>query len=234
MTFWDHLEELRRCILRSLAVAASFAVLAFCFKDELFAIVLGPKDISVRLINTELTSQFMIHLQVAFYAGLVIAAPYVIYELYRFISPALYDNEKKYAGRIILSSYMMFMSGVLFSYFVVFPFTIRFLGNYQVTEEVNNLISLSSYIDTFVVLCLMMGVVFELPILSWLLGKLGLINRQLMRYYRRHALVAILVVAAVITPTSDAFTLLIVSAPIYLLYEVSTFVVPKSPHSPFS
>ncbi len=227
MTFWDHLEELRRCILRSLAVATTFAVLAFCFKDELFSIVLAPKDPSVQLINTELTSQFMIHLQVAFYAGLIIAAPYVIYELYKFVSPALYDNEKRYATRIILSSYVMFLSGMLFSYYVVFPFTIRFLGNYQVTDEVNNLISLSSYIDTFVVLCLMMGVVFELPILSWLLGKLGLLNRPLMQQYRRHALVAILIIAAVITPTSDAFTLLIVSAPIYFLYEISTFVVPK-------
>jgi len=227
MTFWDHLEELRHCILRSLAVAVAFAVLAFCFKDELFAIVLGPKDESVRLINTELTSQFMIHLQVSFYAGLVIAAPYVIFELYKFISPALYENEKKYASRIILSSYVMFLSGMLFSYYVVFPFTIRFLGNYQVMDEVSNLISLSSYIDTFVVLCLMMGVVFELPVLSWLLGKLGLLDRSLMQQYRRHSVVAILIIAAVITPTSDAFTLMIVSAPIYFLYELSIFVVPK-------
>lgn len=229
MTFWDHLEELRHCILRSLAVAVTFAVLAFCFKDELFAVVLAPKDPAVTLINTELTSQFMIHMQVAFYAGIVLAAPYIIYELYKFVSPALYENEKHYATRLILCCYLMFLSGTVFSYFVVFPFTIRFLGNYQVTEEVSNLISLSSYIDTFIVLCLMMGAVFELPILSWFLGRLGLLNRELMQTYRRQALVAILIVAAVITPTSDAFTLLIVSAPIYLLYEVSTFVVPKRP-----
>lgn len=227
MTFWDHLDELRNCILRSLAVTAVFAVLAFVFKDELFAVVMHPKGDDLQLINTELTSQFMIHMTVSFYAGLVMAAPYIIYELYKFISPALYQNEKRYASRIISSAYVMFLLGTVFSYFLVFPFTISFLGNYQVSDEVQNMISLSSYIDTFVVLCLMMGAVFELPVLSWFLGKLGLLSRELMQRYRRHAIVLILIVAAFITPTPDAFTLLIVSAPIYLLYEVSVFVVPR-------
>lgn len=227
MTFWDHLDELRNCILRSLAVVVIFAVLAFCFKDELFMVIFYPKDPNLSLINTELTSQFMIHLIVSFYAGIIAAAPYIIYELYKFISPALYQNEKKYATRIVGSGYVMFILGTLFCYFVVFPFTISFLGNYQVSDDVQNLISLSSYIDTFVILSLMMGAVFELPVLSWFLGKLGLLNRQLMQQYRRHAIVAILIIAALITPTPDAFTLLIVSAPIYLLYELSIFVVPK-------
>lgn len=227
MTFWDHLDELRNCILRSLAVVVIFAVLAFCFKDELFWVIFYPKDPNLSLINTELTSQFMIHLIVSFYAGIIAAAPYIIYELYKFISPALYQNEKKYATRIVGSGYVMFILGTLFCYFVVFPFTISFLGNYQVSDDVQNLISLSSYIDTFVILSLMMGAVFELPVLSWFLGKLGLLNRQLMQQYRRHAIVAILIIAALITPTPDAFTLLIVSAPIYLLYELSIFVVPK-------
>ena len=126
----------------------------------------------------------------------------------------------------------MFMSGVVFSYFVVFPFTFRFLGNYQVSEEVENMISLSSYIDTFVILSLMLGVVFELPVVSWFLGKLGLLNRELMHKYRRHAIVFILIVAAFITPTSDAFTLMIVSLPIYILYELSAYVVPKKKQNP--
>ena len=227
MNFWDHLEVLRRCILRSLAVATIFAILAFYFKDEIFAVVLAPKDDSLKLINTELTSQFMIHLRISFYTGVLVAAPYILVEMYYFVSPALYQNERKYATRIVLSSYLMFILGIVFSYFVVFPFTLRFLGGYQVSREVENLISLSSYIDTFLVLSLMMGVVFELPVLTWLLGKMGLINRQLMQQYRRHAVVAILVVAAIITPTTDAFTLLIVSVPIYLLYELSIYVVPK-------
>ena len=227
MTFWDHLEELRGCILRSLAVAMVFALLAFGFKDELFTIVLGPKDPSVQLINTELTSQFMIHMMVSFYAGIIMAAPYIIYELYKFISPGLYQQEKRYAVRIVTSGYVMFMAGVVFSYFVVFPFTFRFLGNYQVSDDVKNMISLTSYIDTFVILSLMLGVVFELPVISWFLGKLGLLNRELMHSYRRHAIVLILIVAAFITPTSDAFTLMIVSLPIYILYELSAYVVPK-------
>lgn len=227
MTFWDHLEELRGCILRSLAVAMVFALLAFGFKDELFAVVLGPKDPSVQLINTELTSQFMIHMMVSFYAGIIMAAPYIIYELYKFISPGLYQQEKRYAVRIVTSGYVMFMAGLVFSYFVVFPFTFRFLGNYQVSADVKNMISLTSYIDTFVILSLMLGVVFELPVISWFLGKLGLLNRELMHSYRRHAIVLILIVAAFITPTSDAFTLMIVSLPIYILYELSAYVVPK-------
>lgn len=227
MTFWDHLEELRRCILRSLALTTAFALLAFYFKDELFAILLAPKDEAVQLINTELTSQFIVHMTISFYTGILFATPYIIYELYKFVSPALYRNEKRYTTGIVISGYFMFLAGIAFSYFVVFPFTFSFLGNYQVSTEVENMISLSSYIDTFVILSLMMGIVFELPVLSWLLGKFGLLNRDLMQKYRRHAIVAILIIAAVITPTADAFTLMIVSVPIYLLYEISTFVVPK-------
>lgn len=202
-------------------------MLAFGFKDELFAVVLAPKDPAVQLINTELTSQFMIHMMISFYAGIIVATPYIIYELYKFISPALYQNEQRYATRIVCSGYVMFMAGALFSYYVVFPFTFRFLGNYQVADDVQNMISLSSYIDTFVILSLMMGIVFELPVVSWFLGKLGLLNRGLMQRYRRHAIVVILIVAAIITPTSDAFTLMIVSLPIYILYELSTLVVPR-------
>mgnify|MGYP003292770865 CR=1 FL=1 len=232
MTFWEHLDELRNGILRSLAVVTIFALLAFGFKDELFAIVLAPKDPDIRLINTELTSQFMVHMTISFYAGIVAATPYIIYELYKFIAPALYQHERRYATRIVLSGYIMFMAGAMFSYFVVFPFTFRFLGNYQVSADIDNLISLSSYIDTFVILSLMMGTVFELPVVSWFLGKLGLLNRQLMQRYRRHAIVAILIVAAFITPTTDAFTLFIVALPVYLLYELSTFVVPKDSLTP--
>lgn len=227
MTFWDHLDELRNAVLRSLGVVLLFAVLAFYFKDELFDVVFAMKDPSVRLINTELTSQFMIHMTMSFYAGIIVAMPYIIYELYRFISPALYDNERKYATRLVGSGYVMFILGTLFSYFVVFPFTFLFLGTYQVDENVENMISLTSYIDTFVVLTMMMGLVFQLPVVSWIMGKMGLINRQLMQSYRRHAVVAILVIAAFITPTTDAVTLFIVALPVYLLYELSIFVVPR-------
>ena len=227
MTFWDHLDELRMVLLRCLAVTAVAACLAFVFKDEVFAVVLAPKDPNVQLINTELTSQFVIHMMVSFYVGLLVTAPYVLFEVYRFVAPALYQNEKRYATHVVLSGYLMFMLGTAFCYFVVFPITFRFLGNYQVSGDVTNLISLQSYIDTLLVLCLMMGTVFEIPVLTWLLGKMGVVNGTILRRYRRHAIVAIVVVAAIITPTSDAFTLLIVSVPMYLLYEVSIWLVRK-------
>ena len=237
MTFWDHLEELRRVLLRCIAVVALFAVLAFIFKDEVFAIIFAPKSPNflprifgsspdIQLINTELTRQFVIHMMTSFYVGIIVAAQYILYELYRFISPALYQNERRYSTPLVISSYIMFMLGTLFSYFIVFPITFRFLGNYQVDSSVENLISLESYIDTLVFLSLAMGIVFEIPILTWLLGRLGILRRQQMQQYRRHAFVIILIIAAIITPTSDAFTLAIVSLPMYILYELSIMLLP--------
>lgn len=239
MTFWDHLEELRRVLLRCITVVALVAVLAFVFKDEVFAVIFAPKSPNflprlfgsspdIQLINTELTRQFIVHMMTSFYVGIIVAAPYILYELYRFISPALYQNERRYSTPLIISSYIMFMLGTLFSYFIVFPITFRFLGSYQVDSSVENLISLESYIDTLVFLSLAMGIVFEIPILSWLLGRLGILHRQQMQQYRRHAIVIILIIAAIITPTSDAFTLAIVSMPMYILYELSILLVPSA------
>lgn len=225
MTFWDHLDELRSVLLRCVAAIAAVACLAFVFKDEVFSVVLAPKDAGIRLINTELTSQFVIHMMVSCYVGLLVTAPYLLFELYRFVAPALYQNERRYATHVVLSGYVMFMLGTAFAYFVVFPITFRFLGNYQVSADVTNMISLQSYIDTLMVLMLMMGVVFEIPVVTWLLGRMGVVNGTLLRRYRRHAIVLIVVVAAIITPTSDAFTLAIVSVPMYLLYEGSIWLV---------
>ena len=238
MTFWDHLEELRRVLLRCIIVVALFAFLAFLFKDEVFFVIFAPKSPhflpaifgtspDVQLINTELTRQFIVHMTTSFYVGIIVAAPYIIFELYRFISPALYENERRYTTPLVIASYYMFMLGVLFSYFILFPITFRFLAGYQVDTSIQNLISLESYIDTLTFLSLAMGIVFEIPILSWLLGKLGILHRQTMQQYRRHAIVIILIIAAIITPTSDAITLAIVSIPMYLLYEVSILLVPK-------
>lgn len=237
MTFWDHLEELRRVLLRCIIVVTLFAILAFCFKDEVFWIIFLPKSPhflpvifgetpDVQLINTELTRQFVVHMITSFYVGLIVAAPYIIFELYRFISPALYENERRYSTPLVIASYVMFMVGVLFSYFVLFPITFRFLAGYQVDRSVQNLISLESYIDTLTFLSLAMGIVFEIPILSWLLGRMGILHRGQMQQFRRHAIVMILIIAAIITPTSDAITLAVVSLPMYLLYEVSILLVP--------
>ncbi len=180
---------------------------------------------SVELINTELSQQFITHITMSIYAACFVVAPYILFELFRFVSPALYDTERRYTSVVMACSYVMFMLGAALSYYLIFPLTFRFLGTYQVSAEVANHIVLSSYIGTLMLLTFMMGVMFELPILCWLFAKLGFINASFLRTYRRHAVVGLLVVAAVITPTSDVVTLMLVATPIYLLYEVSILVV---------
>mgnify|MGYP002522879332 CR=1 FL=1 len=238
LTFWDHLDELRSVIIRILVISVLAGIVAFCLKDELFAIVLAPRSsdfvtyrlmgvepFSIHLMNTGLTEQFMIHMKTAFFAGFLVASPYVIYLLFRFVSPALYDNERKYATALVSSGYLMFVLGTLLNYFLIFPLTVKFLGTYQVSEDVANMLTLQSYMDTLLMMSLVMGIVFELPVVSWLLGRMGLVNAQMMSQWRKHAIVAILVVAAIITPTTDAFTLFIVALPIWLLYELSILIV---------
>lgn len=238
LTFWDHLDELRSVFIRILVVTAAAAVVAFCLKDELFAIVLAPRSsdfityrlmgvepFCVNLMNTGLTEQFMIHIKTAMYAGILVALPYIIYMLFGFISPALYDNERKYATLLCGSGYVMFMLGTLLNYFLIFPLTVKFLGTYQVSEDVANMLTLQSYMDTLLMMNLVMGIVFELPVVSWILGRMGLVNARMMQSFRRHAVVAIVAVAAIITPTTDAFTLIVVALPIWLLYELSIVIV---------
>ncbi|WP_278364992.1 twin-arginine translocase subunit TatC [Butyricimonas virosa] len=250
-SFWDHLDILRASLVKIAAMTAVFAVVAFFFKEALFSVILAPKDADfityrwlyffsgwvtdeqaqdfyVKLINTGLAQQFMIHMKVAMCTGVLCASPYILYQLFRFVSPALYANERKYVVRVVGYGYIMFMVGVLISYFLIFPLTFRFLGTYQVSDQVENMISLQSYISTLLMMSLAMGIVFEIPILSWLFAKLGFISADFMRRYRRHAVVIILVVAAIITPTSDVFTLLLVSLPMWLLYEVSIWIVKRS------
>ena len=238
MTFWDHLDELRSVIIRTMVVTVVAAAVAFCLKEQLFEIVLAPRTsdfityrlmgvepFNIHLMNTGLTEQFMIHLKTAMYAGMLVALPYIIYLLFRFVSPALYDNERKYATLLCTSGYLMFMVGTLLNYFLIFPLTVKFLGTYQVSEDVANMLTLQSYMDTLLMMNLVMGIVFELPVVTWILGRMGLVNARMMRSMRRHAVVAILVIAAIITPTTDAFTLFIVALPIWLLYEVSILIV---------
>ena len=241
MTFWDHLDELRSVIIKMVVVTVVAAAVAFCLKEQLFEIVLAPRTsdfityrllgvepFSIHLMNTGLTEQFMIHLKTAMYAGVLVALPYIIYLLFRFVSPALYDNERKYATLLCTSGYLMFMLGTLLNYFLIFPLTVKFLGTYQVSEDVANMLTLQSYMDTQLMMNLVMGIIFELPVVSWILGRMGLVNARMMSAMRRHAVVAILVIAAIITPTTDAFTLFIVALPIWLLYELSILIVKSS------
>ena len=238
MTFWDHLDELRSVIIRIIVISALAAVAAFVMKDEMFDIVLAPRTsefvtyrlmgvepFSIHLMNTGLTEQFMMHLKTAMYFGVLVAAPYIIWQLFHFVSPALYEGERLYARVLCLSGYLMFMLGTLLNYFLIFPLTVKFLGTYQVSPDVANMLTLQSYMDTLMMMNLVMGIVFELPVVSWILGRMGLISRSVMRSMRRHAVVVIFIVAAVITPTTDAFTMFIVALPIWMLYELSILIV---------
>ncbi len=232
-SFWDHLGELRAAVLRTLALTVVCGIVAFVFKDVLFGIVLAPADpdfatygllsavgawggdttsvgdFSVRLINTGLARQFVVHMKAALCAGALCASPYAVYQIFRFVSPALYADERRYAVRVAGWGYVMFMAGVLVSYFLIFPLTFRFLGTYQVSADIENMISLDSYMSTLAVMSL----------------ALGFVTAAFLRRYRKHAIVAILVVAAVITPTSDVFTLSIVALPMWLLYEASIIII---------
>ncbi len=250
MPLTEHLEVLRKMLWRLVCVLSVITVGVFCFKEEVFAILLAPKEYDfvtfryieallhrcgsafvfepyrVQLINTELSGQFMAHLSTSFYVAALLASPYVLLELFGFVMPALYDHEKRLAVRVGAVMYGLFVVGVLMNYFVLFPISFRFLGTYQVSDVVENTITLSSYISSFTTLTFMMGLVFQLPLVCWFLGRVGLITSDLMRRYRRHAFVAIMIVAAVITPP-DLFTLGLVTVPLYLLYEVSIWVVRK-------
>lgn len=238
LTFWDHLDVLRSSIIRMIVAAVVMGIAAFFLKDWLFSIVLAPKDssfityrllgvepFSIQLVNTGLTEQFMIHMKVALMAGILIASPYIIYLLFRFISPALYENERRYSVRITVTAYVMFLVGVIVNYLLIFPLTVRFLGTYKVSEEVVTMLTITSYIDTLLMMSLVFGIIFEIPVISWLLAKAGMLKASWMTKYRRHAIVTILIIAAIITPTADIMTLIIVSLPIWLLYEISILLV---------
>lgn len=238
LTFWEHLDILRGSLIRMLVAAIVAGVAAFLLKDWLFDVVLAPSSsdfityrllggepFRIELVNTGLTEQFMIHMKVSLVAGILIASPYILYLLFRFISPALYDNERRYSVRLTVAAYLMFLFGVAVNYFVIFPLTVRFLGTYQVSDDIHNLLTISSYVDTLAMMSLVFGIVFEIPVISWLLARFGLLKSVWMSRYRRHAIVAIVIVAAVITPTSDVFTLFMVSLPIWLLYEASVLIV---------
>lgn len=252
MSFWGHFDVLRRTLVRVVLVVVVLTIVSFCFKDLLFAIVLAPSHdnfilyqwlttlsinwdmtslnpghFSVELINTELTGQFMAHIRVAFYAAIIVGMPYIIYQIFNFISPALYQNERRNIVYALVIGQILFLIGILLSYFIIFPFSFRFLALYEVDASIDNLIELKSYIDTMLMLMVIMGILFEMPLVSALLAKMRIINAEKMRRFRRHSIVAILIIAAILTPTTDAFTLILVGLPIYLLYEISIVVAAK-------
>lgn len=182
------------------------------------------REIPFKLINTELSGQFTTHMWISFIGGLIVGFPYVLWELWRFIKPALHEKERKNTTGFVFFASLLFITGVLFSYYIIVPLTINFLGSYQVSADVDNMISMSSYISTVTTLTLATGIVFELPIVVYFLTKFGIMTPDFMRKYRRHALVVILIVAALITPSPDISSQLLVAIPLYILYEFSIFV----------
>ncbi len=248
LTFGGHLDVLRKLLIRVVTVVSVLSAVVFIFKYFTFKLLLAPGqwdfityrmishamgylgfdiafgEFHVNLIATDLSSQFMTHIATSLYLGLLFASPFIVFELYRFVAPALLDNERRYSVPIVLTVYLLFAIGVLMSYFILFPISFRFLGTYSVAPDVVSMITLDSYISTFVTLTLLMGLVFQLPVLAYILARLGFIRSGFMKAYRRHALIIILFLAAVITPP-DVMTLLLVAMPLYLLYEISIHVV---------
>ena len=252
MTFWDHLDDLRRVLFRVcgvwLVLLTGFfiampylfdsVILAPCHNDFVFYSLLHDignlfhlsgdfftQQFEVKLININLGSPFFIHISTAFWMSVVVSIPYLLFEIWGFVQPALYDNEKSNVRTALAIGTVMFFLGVMLGYFMVFPLTLRFLATYQISAQIANQISLNSYIDNFMMLILMMGLVFELPLFTWMLAKIGLVSKSFLRNYRKHAIVIIFVVAAVITPTSDPFTLSVVAIPLCLLYEMSILII---------
>lgn len=223
-SFWEHLDELRSVIIKSLCAWLVATMAAFLCKDILFEWLMKPLGAGRTLINIDVTAQFVTHIQVSLCMGFVVALPLMVYWLYGFVAPALYQQEKRYSSVFIICSVLLFAAGVALNYFLIFPLSFRFLNAYQVSPQVVNHISLGSYISLLLVLSILMGLLFELPILTWLLSALGIIKRAHLRRYRRHVFVGILIVAAVITPTGDPFTLLLVTLPVYALYELSALL----------
>lgn len=256
MTFWDHLEDFRWTLIRSLAALIVFAIIGFAFMPYLYdKVVMAPtrsdfflyqyickissvisilpdfcnKDFHVDIINIKLASQFFRHMTTSFWLALILTFPYLVFEVWRFISPALYQEEKKSMRWVFVFGTVMFFIGCTVGYSLVFPMTLRFLADYQLSESIINQISLDSYMDNFLMLIFVMGIVFELPLVAWLLSKLGFLNRSFFKKYRRHAIVGLLVAAAIITPSGDPFTLSVVFFPLYFLWELSSFFVKPAP-----
>ena len=256
MTFWDHLEALRWMLVRVFSALGIFIIGGFAFIPWIFEhvimapidnqfflyrwlakmseqVAIMPDDLTrpfhVSIINIRLSSQFFLHMSLSFWLALLITFPYLVYEVWKFICPALYENERKSMRFTFIFGTVMFFIGCVVGYSVVFPLTLRFLYNYQLSASISNQLSLDSYMDNFLMLVFMMGIVFELPLVSMLLGKIGILHRGFFSAYRSHAVVALLVVAAFITPSSDPFTLMAVFIPIYILWELSAFLVKPAP-----
>ena len=252
MSFLEHLEELRWHIIRSIAAIVLLMITAFIFKNIIFdKIILAPKSpdfITARLlcrlgeflnatslcintqqmnlININMSGQLTTHITVSLVAGLILAFPVVLWEFWQFFKPALKANEARYARGAVFAASMLFFTGVSFGYFMLAPLSIHFLSSYEISSDVVNQINIRSYIGTLTSICLATGVVFELPIIAFFLTKIGIITPAFMRKYRKHAIVVIFILAAIITPP-DVFSQTLVAIPLLMLYEISILISAK-------
>lgn len=232
MSFWDHVEALRGTLFRSVLAVALLSVVFLCIPKTLFKAVFWPTqpgfplyrlpgvDFGMQLINIELSAQFFVYLKVAVLSGFVLAFPYVVYELWRFIVPALYEREKKAVKTAFGLSSALFYLGVAVGYFIVLPVCLMFFMNFSLSDSIQNTISLSSYMSLFTGMVFLIGLLFEFPTVILVLGSLGIVNREWLRKGRKYALVAVLILSAFITP-SDPFSMFVLSIPLYGLYEFS-------------
>ncbi|HLO89969.1 MAG TPA: twin-arginine translocase subunit TatC [Lentimicrobium sp.] len=249
MSFLSHLDALRGTLFRSAIAVLILSVVAFMNRKLIFdEIILAPKESSfitykllcqlgqllhtpslclgnyeINIINLNLSGQFYSHMTISFYAGIILAAPYVLWEFWRFIKPAMYDNEKKHSKGAVTIMSLLFILGVLFSYYVLVPITLNFFGTYSISDQIANQISLSSYISTFTSVTLSVGVVFELPVLIYFLTKIGIVTPEFLRRIRKYMIIIILTIAAIVTPP-DVFSQILVSIPLLALYEISIIV----------
>ena len=256
MSFWDHLEEFRWTLIRIIIAVIVFSIVGFIIIPSIFdSVILAPRtsdfityrflekagqyipflpDFSaeafeVKMLNINMTTQFMTYISTSLAFGVLCTIPFILFELWKFISPALYENEAKGVKTAFGFGGFMFVVGCLVGYFLVFPLIFRFLITFELSDSIENMISLDSYMSNFYTLILIMGLVFELPLVFWLLSSLGLVYRPFFRKYRRHAVVGALLLAAFITPSGDPFSLFVVTLPLYALWEISAFVVKKEP-----
>lgn len=238
MSFWDHLEALRGTLFRSVLAVALAAVVFMCFPRQVFSAVMWPTrpdfllyrlpgvDFSMSLINIELSAQFFIYLKVSVLCALVVAFPYIIYEIWKFVAPALYDNERKAVKKAFSLSSGLFYLGVAVGYFIVLPVCLMFFVNFSLGDEIVNTISLSSYMSLFTSMVFLIGLLFEFPTVIMVLSSLGLVDRKALRGWRKYAVVVILILAALITP-SDPFSMFVLAIPLYGLFELSILLARK-------
>jgi sec-independent protein translocase protein TatC len=256
MSFWDHLDDLRNTLFRIAAFVGIASLVFFAYMKVIFNhVILAPTrndfflyqwfnlaakkvplfpdfcvgTFQVKVININLASQFMIHMTTSLWFALVFSFPFVIYQLFLFVKPALYSNERKNAGGVFLFGNILFFIGVAIGYLFIFPLTLRFLAGYQLSTFIEQSVSLDSYMDTFLMVCFWMGIVFELPILAWFLSQIGILHREFFNKYRKHAFFTLFVIVAIFSPTGDPFTIMLFFLPIYALWEVSALVVKRKP-----